>query len=407
MSAVRVLVVHNAYQKAGGEDSVVAAEIALLRRHGDTVIELRRSNDEIEVASGIARVRLAAKTLWSRASHAQALALIEQHRPDVVHVHNTFPLISPSLYWACGQAGVPVVQTLHNFRLACPQAMFLRDGTACESCVGKRIAWPALAHGCYRDSRVQTAVVVGMLALHRGLGTFDTQVTRYIALNAFCRTKFIAAGLPAQRIVIKPNFAEVPAPRPDERAATARTGMLFVGRMAAEKGIDVLARAWPVCTAPGRNEGAEMTLRVAGTGDAGATLHALDGVTLLGWRSPAQVQLEMHSALALVVPSVCFETFGLVVVEAFSAGLPVIASRIGALAELIEEGVTGLLFEPGSAADLARVMRWAADHPLQMAAMGLRARLCFDALYTPSINYRQLRAIYADAIEARRDETCA
>ena len=405
-AALRVLVVHNAYQQAGGEDGVVAAEIALLRDHGNTVVELRRDNHEISGITGFGlgldRLRLAAQTLWSSAAHAQALALIGQHRPDVVHVHNTFPLISPSLYWACAQAGVPVVQTLHNFRLACPQAMFLRDGAVCESCLGKAVAWPALAHGCYRGSRVQTAVVVGMLALHRGLKTFETQVTRYIALNAFCRDKFIAAGLPAQRIAIKPNFAEVAA----ATAATApRAGLLFVGRLAAEKGIEVLARAWPELAS--LRSDLAFGLRVAGSGDAGAALEGLTGVTLLGRQSAAQIQHEMQSAIALVMPSTWYENFPLTLVEAFGAGLPVIASRIGALAELVEDGVTGLLFEPGNAADLARVMRWAADHPQQMAAMGARARLRFDALYTPAINYRQLRTIYADAIDARRGESAA
>ena len=412
-AALRVLVVHNAYQQAGGEDGVVAAEIALLRDHGDTVVELRRDNHEISGITGLGRglgnIRLAAQTLWSSATHAQALALIEQHRPDVVHVHNTFPLISPSLYWACAQAGVPVVQTLHNFRLACPQAMFLRDGTVCESCLGKPIPWPALVHGCYRGSRVQTAAVVGMLALHRGLKTFETQVTRYIALNAFCRDKFIAAGLPAQRIAIKPNFAEVPASAPaatPAAAATApRAGLLFVGRLAAEKGIDVLARAWPELA--GLRPGSAFGLRVAGSGAAGAALEGLAGVTLLGRQSAAQIQHEMQSAIALVMPSTWYENFPLTLVEAFGAGLPVIASRIGALAELVEDGVTGLLFEPGNAVDLARVMRWAADHPQQMAAMGARARLRFDARYTPAINYRQLRAIYADAIDAQRGESAA
>ncbi|MBC8058873.1 MAG: glycosyltransferase, partial [Rhizobiales bacterium] len=232
----RVLVVHNAYQQHGGEDGVVAAEIALLRRNGHEVGEMRRDNHEIETAS---RARVAVETLWSNQTHAQALALLERERPDVVHVHNTFPLISPSLYWACAKAGVPVVQTLHNFRLACPQAMFLREGKVCERCIGKAAPWPALVHGCYRESRVQTAVVVGMLALHRTLRTFERKVTRYIALNEFCRAKFIEAGLPAQRIAVKPNFVDAARPQ----RLRARHGFLFVGRLSPEKGIDTLRAA--------------------------------------------------------------------------------------------------------------------------------------------------------------------
>ena len=383
MSQLRVLVVHNAYQQAGGEDGVVAAEVALLRGKGHEVVELRRDNHQID---GMSRARVAAQSLWSCATHDQALGLLRLHRPAVVHVHNTFPLISPSLYWACVQAGVPVVQTLHNFRLACPKATFLRDGKVCESCLGKT-PWPALAHGCYRDSRAQTAVVFGMLALHRALRTFERKVTRYIALTQFCRDKFIQAGLPARRIDVKPNFADFGLPREPR----ARSRMLFVGRRAVEKGIDVLAQAWPGC--------ADIGLRVVGEGSAGAALESQAGVEMLGGRSSAQVQIEMQSAAALVLPSICFENFPRTVVEAFGAGLPVIASRIGALAELVEPGKTGLLFEPGDAKDLARALRWAAAHPQQMAAMGANARARYEALYTPDINYLQLLAIYRCAID--------
>ena len=384
----RVLMVHNAYQQAGGEDGVVAAELALLRRKGHEVIEMRRDNRQVDTLS---RARLAAQTLWSGATHGEALALLRRHRPAVVHVHNTFPLISPSLYWACAKAGVPVVQTLHNFRLACPQAMFLRDGKVCESCLGKA-AWPALAHGCYRDSRLQTAVVVGMLALHRSLRTFEQKVTRYIALNNFCKAKFIQAGLPAQRIAVKPNFADVEAPP----AHGPRQGMLFVGRLSAEKGIDVLQRGWP--------GDAGMSLRVIGAGPAGHGLESCQGVHMLGQQTPHQVQAEMSRATALILPSICYENFPRTLVEAFGAGLPVIASRIGALAELVEHGCTGLLFEPGDAQDLARALRWAVEHPQQMAAMGARARARYESHYTPDINYGQLIEIYRSAIDETHGE---
>ncbi len=385
MSARRVLVVHNAYRHAGGEDSVVADEVALLRRKGHDVVEMRRDNHEID---GSSRAGVALQTLWSTRTHRDTLRLLDEHRPDIVHVHNTFPLVSPSLYWACDQAGVPVVQTLHNFRLACPQAMFLRDGRVCESCLGTT-PWPALRHGCYRGSRAQTAVVVGMLALHRNVGTYRRKVSRYIALSEFSRAKFVQAGLPAARIAVKPNFADIARDaRPRDR-----DGLLFVGRLSPEKGVDVLAAAWPLC------EGG--SLRVAGVGPAAATLAATDGVTLLGALSPQQVQAWMRAALALVLPSICYENFPRTLAEAFGAGLPVIASRIGALAELVEDGVTGLLFEPGDARDLARVMRWARDNPRRMAEMGANARDRFDQLYTPDNNYARLIEIYRSAADDR------
>lgn len=388
MNPHRVLMVHNAYQLTGGEDSVVAAELALLRQHGHEVTELRRDNRQI---GAMGRMRVAAQTLWSCATHAEALELLRRNRPDVVHVHNTFPLISPSLYWACAKVGVPVVQTLHNFRLACPQAMFLREGKVCERCLGK-LPLPALAHGCYRDSRAQTAVVVGMLALHRTLGTFETKVTRYIALNEFCRAKFIQAGLPAQRIAVKPNFVEATA-SPETRA---RDGLLFVGRISMEKGVEVLRDAWRGCDG--------MRLRVAGIGPAAWMLKRRAGIEMLGPQTQAQVQAEMQSATALVLPSIWYENFPRTLVEAFAAGLPVIASRIGALAELVDDGQTGLLFEPGDAPGLSRVLRWANAHPREMAVMGAKARARYESNYTPEINYRQLLAIHRSAIDDMRGD---
>lgn len=380
---LRVLVAHNAYRQAGGEDSVVASEVALLRAHGHTVIELRRHNDDVD---GAGRLPLAAQTVWSRSSYREAAALIDRHRPHVAHVHNTHPLLSPSVHWACHDAGVAVVQTLHNFRLVCPQAMFLRGGVACEDCLG-RIPAAAILHGCYRGSRAQTSVLFASLLVHRGLGTWQTTVQRFIALSEFSRAKFIAGGLPASRLVVKPNFFEaLAAPVPRERS-----GMLFVGRLAAEKGIDVLAAAVMKGTGP--------MIRVAGGGDA-AGLFSLAGVQLLGPLALADVWREMHGATALVMPSVTYENFPRTIAEAYAAGLPVIASRLGSMAELVEHEVTGLLFPPGDAAALHAAMRWANDHPQEMAQMGRRARARYAALYTPETNHAALLAIY----RAARDE---
>lgn len=387
MRPERVLLVHNAYQQSGGEDSVVADETALLRRKGHEVVEMRRDNDDIR---RMGRAELVADTWWSRDAHREATGLLLRHRPDVVHVHNTFPLVSPSLYWACADAGVPVVQTLHNFRFACPQAMFLREGRVCEDCLG-RMPWPALRHGCYRGSRPQTAVVAGMLALHRTLGTYRTRVSRYIALNEFCRSKFVQAGLPASRIEVKPNFADIE--RVDD--AAARDGFLFVGRLSPEKGMHTLDAAWAL-------QGAGRRLRVAGVGAQDAALATRAGVTMLGALTQAQVLREMRAALALVLPSIWYENFPRTLVEAYGAGLPVIASRIGALADLVEHGVTGLLFEPGDADALGRALNWAAVNPARMAEMGANARARFEALYTPDINYARLTEIYRSAIAQHR-----
>ena len=381
----RVLVAHNSYRHAGGEDAVVAAEIELLVRRGHEVIELRRDNADIESSGGIG---LAVGSLWSRRAHAEIRELIDHHRPDVVHIHNTLPLLSPAVHWAASEAGAAVVQTLHNFRLACPQAMFLREGKVCEACLG-RTPLPAIMHACYRGSRAQSSVVTSMLVLHRAIGTWRDKVDRFIALSQFSRGKFIESGLLADRISVKPNFVEECAVKELRRDA-----FLFVGRLAPEKGIEVLAEA--------SMNTAGVSVRVVGSGPESARLAGLPRIVSVGELSPALVSAEMDKAIALLVPSVCFETFGRVVVEAYSRGLPVIASRIGSLAELVNDGRTGLLFRTGDASDLAQVMDWAQSNRDLMAEMGRNARACYESLYTPEINYGQMMTIYESAIETRR-----
>lgn len=381
----RVLVVHNAYRQRGGEDAVVENEIALLRRMGHDVVLYRRNNDEIE---GLNKAALLAQTFWSRRSGREIRAIIRTHRPDVIHVHNTFPLISPSVYWTASGAGVPVVQTLHNFRLLCVQAMFLRDGGVCEDCLAKS-TWRGAVRRCYRGSFAQSAVTVGMLSVHRLVGTYRNKVARYIALSGYARDKFIQGGLPAERIVVKPNFVDV-----EQHAEGSRRGGLFVGRLSPEKGVAVLLAALDRLP--------DITLDAIGSGPEQNAVVAHPRVRHAGWIDREGVLDRMQGASYLIVPSLWDEMFGLVVIEAFACGLPVIASRAGALAELVRHGHTGLLFERGSAADLAEAIRWAETHPEDMRRMGANARQEYEEKYTPEHNYRQLHAIYDEAIECTR-----
>ena len=377
---MRVLIAHNAYQQRGGEDSVVAEEAALLRAHGHEVEQLTAHNDDIV---GMSRLSLAAGTAWSTASAQEMRARCAAFRPDVVHVHNSFPLLSPSIHWAAQEAGVPVVQTLHNFRLLCPQAMLLRNGQVCEDCVG-RLPWRGAVRGCYRGSVAQSAVLAGMLVLHRGLGTWERKVNRFIALNEFCRNKFIQGGLPASRVVVKPNFVDLPAPPQRERR-----GLLFVGRLSPEKGLGVLAEA-------ARSLAEAVT--VVGAGPMEQELSGAPGLRLSGPLPMNEVLARMQESSALVMPSVWYENFPRTLVEAWASGLGVIASRLGAMADLIEDGVTGLLFEAGNAASLREKLMWALDHPQEMAAMGQRAREHYERHFTATQNLNQLVSIYSDAI---------
>ena len=379
---LRILMVHNAYQQRGGEDSVVDAEISLLRSNGHEVATYFRNNDDI---SAMPAVAVAIQTLWSSRATTELTDLIHAFKPDVIHVHNTLPLISPSIYWAAARAGVPVVQTLHNFRLMCLSALYLRDGKVCEDCVG-HLPWRGVVHKCYRESTAASAVLATMLTLHRGLGTYRNKVSRYIALNNFCREKFIEGGLPAELIAVKPNFVDAAVP-----LALPRSGLLFVGRLSFEKGIVSLAKAATLLS--------DAQLRVAGEGPQAALLANIEGVTRIGQLTSSEVWQEMNSAIALVIPSIWYETFGMVIIEAYASGTPVIASRIGALADIVTEGETGLLFEPDNAQDLADKLSWALAHPEKMAEMGRKARLVYEEKYTAEQNYTQLIDIYRSVIK--------
>lgn len=388
MRQLKVLMVHNGYQQRGGEDSVVDSEIDMLRSHGHDIQVYRRHNDEI---GDLPATRLLAQTLWSGRTVDDVTALVKQCHPDVIHVHNTLPLVSPSVFWAADRLRTPIVQTLHNFRLACLDATFLRNGQVCEDCLGKA-PWRGVVRRCYRGSAPQSAAMATMLMAHRAAGTFQHKVTRYIALNEFCKRKLVAGGLPAERVSVKPNFLEWR----DAPTEGDRRGGLYVGRLSTEKGIAVLLAA--LRGHPGAD------VRVVGTGPFADETQALLGERALGFRPLPEVLGLMASAAYLVLPSVCYEGFPRTIVEAYACGLPVIASRLGSMAELVDDGQTGLLFTPGDPADLAAKMAWADANPAEMRRMGRVGRARYEQRFTPEINHRELLHIYEQAI-AERGET--
>lgn len=382
-----VLVVHNRYRQRGGEDVAFEAEASLLEERGHRVRRFVVDNARLPASLSVKRqLRLAANTLWSRAAATAIRQAITEFRPDVVHVHNPFPQLSPSIYEASTAAGVPVVQTLHNYRFICPAATLYRDGGPCEDCVGRKVAWPGVIHACYQESHLRSSVVAGTLLTQRARGGWD-RVAAFIALSEFGRRMFVRGGLPADRIVVKPNFVE-PASTP---RATARQGYLYVGRLAAEKGILTLLRAWR--TLPG-----EVELRVIGDGplrhevEAAASTSA--SIRFDGPRERAEVAQAMSQARALVFPSEWYEGCPMTLIEAFASGLPVIGSRLGSVEEMVHDGRTGLLFTAANADDLAAKVRWADRHVAQLAAMGDAAREEHRARYTPGRSYEQLARIY-------------
>jgi glycosyltransferase involved in cell wall biosynthesis len=398
---MRVLVVHESYQQRGGEDAVAAAEAEQLELHGHTVLRYSRHNDELKGQSPLRIVRAGIETVWATRSIRDLERLLLTGKPEVVHFHNTLPLISPAAYYVCARRRIPVVQTLHNYRLVCPAATFLRDGHLCEECLGSPVAWKAVAYGCYRGSRAASAAVTAMLATHRALRTWQTKVDAYIALSEFARRKHIAGGLPAQRFVVKPNFV-YPDPgcrTPEEIGQYA----LFVGRLSEEKGLRGLLAAW-------KRLGRPIPLFLLGEGPMRDEIapqlgsFELSEATLLGSVPRDDVLRWMRGARFLVCPSHWFEGCPLVIVEAFASGIPVIATGHGPTAEMIDHGRTGLHVVPGDAADLAAKVEWAWTHPQEMQVMGEAARKEFEAKYTAQKNYSQLLALYQRLVEEKVSE---
>ncbi|HET8926147.1 MAG TPA: glycosyltransferase [Candidatus Acidoferrum sp.] len=390
---MKVLCVHNRYQQRGGEDAVVEAEVRLMEAHGHTVVRYERHNDELRERGALGAIGAGIETVWASRSLREVKALIAKEKPDVAHFHNTFPLVSPAAYYACAEAGVPVVQTLHNYRLPCPSATFLRDGKVCEACLGRSVAWPGVVHGCYRGSRPATAAVASMLTTHHAMRTWQRKVNVYIALSEFARRKFIEGGLPAERIVVKPNFLGGEFGPKRQRGEYA----LFVGRLSEEKGPQVLLSAW-------RGMQAKIPLRIAGDGPLLEKLSrevetsSLAPTELTGRRTPGEVRALMLGARFLVFPSIWYEGFPMTIAEAFACGLPVIASRRGSMTEIVQDGVTGLHFEAGNAADLAAKAEWAWNHLEELARMGRAARAVFKEKYGAGENYKQLIQIYEKAL---------
>lgn len=380
---LRVLIAHNAYRQPGGEDAAVARDRAMLEARGHRVETWCPSNETID--GPVARALAGWRAAYSRPARAALAARLAAWPADIVHVHNLLPLLTPSILDAARDAGAAVVMTLHNYRVACANGLFLRDGRVCELCLAGH-PWHAVRHACYRDSHLASLAVARMIARARAAGTWRAGVDRFIALTGFARAKAIQAGLPEDRVAISGNVVEdpgVPAERP-------REGLLFVGRLSVEKGIEVLLEA---------AARAGVAIDIAGDGPLAGSVRGHGQARWLGRLDAAGVHAAMGRTRALVVPSIYYEGFPMVIAEAYARGLPVIASRLGSLAELVEDGVTGLHAAPGHAADLAATLARAGT--LDLATMGRAARRRYEASMTPEHGARRLLAVYDEALATR------
>ncbi len=396
---MKILMVHNHYQQPGGEDSVFSAEVALLRQHGNEVHTYVRHNDEIV---NISVLRTALKAIWNNESYWEIIRLIRKIRPDVVHFQNIFFLISPAAYHAARAEGLPVVQTIHNYRLLCPKGQFFRDDEICEMCLHRFIPWPGILHKCYRDSLQASTARVLLLFFHRIIKTWRSKIDIYIALTEFARKKFIQGGFSSNKIMVKSNFV---FDKNDRATGTdnnfTRNGALFVGRLSREKGIHVLLNAWERLLP-------KVPLTIIGDGPLTDMVvqasRKSQNISWSGYQKADSVLRQMGQAGFLVFPSIWYEGMPMTIIESYMRGLPVIASYLGAMSTIIEHQRTGLHFQSGNVDDLASKVQWAYEHPAEMARMGWKARLEYEAKYTPERNYGMLMAIYKHAIEKNRTQ---
>lgn len=380
---MKILIVHNRYLQQGGEDLAVEAEAALLAQRGHTVARHETSN---ELLVGLGALRMAATSIWNSRARATVSALVAAEQPDVVHFHNTFPWLSPAVYYFRSARRPRVVQTLHNYRSVCAAATLTRNGTSCEVCVGGS-ALPAVLHACYRQSRAATATVAVSNAIHGALASQTGHVDAFVALSSFARSVFLRGGIPPEKLYVKPNFlADDPGVGPHDGDY-----VLYAGRLSAEKGITVLLRAWD-------HAEQSVPLHIIGDGpmrnlvERAAASHK--HISYLGPQSRADVIAAMKRARALILPSLAQENSPFVLIEAFATGTPVVCSDSTNLRDLTANGAAAVLFEPDNASALCEAVNLVHDAAIA-ERIARQGRALFESCYTADRNYEQLLSIYA------------
>lgn len=385
---MRVLLCHSYYQQRGGEDCVYEEERDLLREAGHEVFEYRRENKELVTKSSLA---IAQKLHWNRQAARDVRELVAKYRPEVFHVTNSFPLISPSVLREASSQGIAVVQALQNYRLICPGSYLMRDNQPCHDCFGRSVPWPAIRHRCYRDSFAASTAVTSMVTLHRALGTWRKHVDLFFTPTEFARQRFLEAGFHPSQITVKHNMVNPVPPAGNGEGDY----FVFVGRLSQEKGIATLLDAWEL-------DPQLPTLKIIGNGPSAKQVEAASSkdarIEWLGHLDLSALHPIVGSAQALIMPSIWYETFGRTTVEAFASGTPVIASNLGAMQELIEPGRTGILFTPGDAKDLCDSLNEFVSLPSKThLEMREAARHRFETSFTAEQNIQRLLEIYEQA----------
>jgi glycosyltransferase involved in cell wall biosynthesis len=384
---MKILTIHNKYKFRGGEDESRESEDKILAARGHHIEEIVFDNQSISRGNVL---RTGLETLWCQTSYERVRKKILEWNPDIVDIHNFFPLASPSIHYAAHRLGKPVMQTIHNYRLLCAGATFHRNGAVCEDCTKHFLPWPAVLHSCYRDNALETSSVATMIMMHRLLRTWKRTVTTFIAISEFTRQKFVEQGFPASRTIVKPNPVLDPG-----TPGKGGSGFLFVGRLTVEKGIRTMLEAMELVK-PG------VCLTIAGDGpltqevQAAALRNPL--VKYAGRITQPEALHLMGASRCVLFPSEWYETFGRVAAESFARGTPVIASRIGAVAEIVDHGRTGFHFQTGNPQDLARMIDYAFENENELTAMRGEARSEYERKFTAERNYQMMIEIYENAI---------
>lgn len=390
----KILVVHNDYQQAGGEQVAVEAQLTLLREHGHNVMLYERDNAEIANYRLWQKAIFFPQTIFSWKTWQEVSRVVRNERPDVAHVHNVFPLISPAVYWVLKKSGVPIVQTVYNFRFACPNALFYTRGQICERCkYGNTVH--AIIWRCYRQSYLLSALYALAIGLHRRWGTFE-MIDRFVAPSEFTAQKIVESGLTTQdKVSVLEYF--LPHPLPDQKLTVdSEQYILYLGRLSSEKGVEILlqaARGLP-----------HLKVRIAGDGPLTVPLQAmarswgLRHLEFLGRVVGNEKWRLLRRALTTVVPSLCYENSPFSALESLAVATPVVASNLGSLPYVVEDGKSGLLFHPGDGEDLREKLAWLAAHPEEALAMGRYGRQVVETKYCAGAHYKRLIEIYSEVV---------
>lgn len=395
---IKVLMLHNYYQQRGGEDSVFEAEVQLLQKYGDSVQTLQFHNNTV-LDNPFHKLKAGLQGIYNPSSAQQLEKKIKDFKPDILHAHNFFPIASPVVFKVAKRHNIPVVMTLHNFRLVCPNALLYRQEKPCETCISKAFPIPGVLNACYRRSKLQTAAVAAMSFIHKLLGTWKQDIRRYIVLNDFAKKKFLASTLKlqAEQLAVKPNFIFDPIAAGDIIPDSVRGEyFIYIGRLSPEKGIKYLLEAFNTMEYP---------LKIVGHGpleqEVQQAAKQTKNIEYLGFQEKKEVIQLVAGAKALILPSTCYENFPMSVLDAFSLGTPVITSRIGALPDIVQDAFTGFIASPGNSQDLQTQCKKVMLLPhSKYKALCQNARETYLKLYTPEVNYKRLMEIYDEALSS-------